>query len=193
MGNYSTVSGCIAFNNGSNGIYGGGTSTATNRKAHQNDGHGINSNGSVFNCSASNNSGDGIHGFGGFSTISNCTCSNNTGNGVKLEGKSMAFSNTCLGNGTGATPAAGILATGSDNRIEANNVTGNGTGIQVTGTSNLILRNSAGGNTTNYSIVASNRYGVILDLTAAGSAAVTGDSAAGTLTTTTNPWANFAY
>src|SRR5439155_25139638 len=128
---------------GINGIYGGGTCTITNCKAHTNGGHGIDCNGSISYCSASNITGDGIRGFGGFSTISNCTCSANTANGVKLEGQSMALSNTCLGNGTGTTAAAGVLATGSDNRIEANNVTGNGTGIQVTSTGNLILRNSA--------------------------------------------------
>lgn len=104
----------------------------------------------------------------------------------------MALGNTCLGNGTGATPAAGILATGTDNRVEGNNVTGNGFGVQVTGTGNLILRNSASGNTTNYDIVASNRYGPVVNITATGAAAASGNSAASTVAST-DPWANFAY
>jgi parallel beta-helix repeat protein len=194
IGNYCTVSGCVAYNNGSNGIDGGGISTISHCKAHLNGGHGINSNGSISYCSASGNALDGIRGFGGFSNISNCTSYNNTGNGIKLEGESIALNNTCLGNGFSAAVAAGILASDIHNRIEGNNVSNNDIGIQVTGTANFIIRNSAGGNTTNnYSIAADNRYGVILDLTATGTAAATGDSAAGTLTTTTNPWANFAY
>ncbi|MBX7208738.1 MAG: hypothetical protein K1X78_10530 [Verrucomicrobiaceae bacterium] len=50
----------------------------------------------------------------------------------------------------------------------------------------------AGINTTNYEIVASNRYGPIVDLTAPGSAAVSGSSAASVLTNT-EPNANFSH
>ncbi len=65
--------------------------------------------------------------------------------------------------------------------------------MEVDGTNNLILKKSATENVSNYDIAANNRYGVIIDLTAAGSAAASGSSAPGTLTTTTNPWANFSY
>jgi hypothetical protein len=65
-------------------------------------------------------------------------------------------------------------------------------GIDVTAVGNLINKNSAKTNTTNYRIVADNRYGPIVDLTAAGTAAVNGNSAAGT-TVNADPQANFAY
>ena len=47
-------------------------------------------------------------------------------------------------------------------------------------------------NTTNWSIVANNYYGPIVNRTGAATAAVTGDAAASTLATT-DPSANFTY
>lgn len=47
-------------------------------------------------------------------------------------------------------------------------------------------------NTTNYEIAASNRYGPIVDITATGSAAVSGSSAASVLTNT-EPNANYSH
>ncbi len=76
----------------------------------------------------------------------------------------------------------------NDNRIEGNNVTTNDRGIHVSASGNLVLRNSATSNTTNYVISANNGYGPIVNITASGTAAVTGNSA-----TSTDPWANFAY
>ena len=52
--------------------------------------------------------------------------------------------------------------------------------------------NSASGNTINYDIVINNRYGPIINITASGTAAVSGSSAVSTVATT-DPWANFAY
>ena len=66
-------------------------------------------------------------------------------------------------------------------------------GIDVDSTGSLIIKNSASLNTiTNYEIAVSNRYGPIVDLTAPGSAAVSGSSAASVLTNT-EPNANFSY
>jgi parallel beta-helix repeat protein len=87
---------------------------------------------------------------------------------------------------------AGILATVGDNRIEGNNCAGNDRGIDVDGSGNIIIGNTCSGNSTNYDIVANNRYGPIVNITASGTAAVSGNSAASTVTTT-DPWANFAY
>jgi parallel beta-helix repeat protein len=90
---------------------------------------------------------------------------------------------------------AGIHCTtggGTSNRIEGNNVTDNDRGIDVDSTGNLILRNSASDNTTNYEIAADNRYGPIEDITAGGTAAVSGSSAPGTASSS-NPWTNFSY
>ena len=65
-------------------------------------------------------------------------------------------------------------------------------GIKVDSPNNLIIRNTVGNNTSNYNIGADNRYGPVIDITSGGTAAVNGNSASDT-TTTTNPWANFAY
>ena len=82
--------------------------------------------------------------------------------------------------------------TSTDNRIEGNNVTGNDRGIAVDLSGNLIIRNSASGNSVAYDIAAGNRYGPIIDISATGTAAVSGSSAASTVATT-DPWANFTY
>jgi parallel beta-helix repeat protein len=99
--------------------------------------------------------------------------------------------NICSSNGNFGD-GAGIHATGSDNRIEGNKCTRADRGIDVDGTGSIIIKNTCSGNTTNYSIVANNRYGPIINITAGGTAAVSGNSAADT-SGTTHPWANFAY
>jgi hypothetical protein len=103
------------------------------------------------------------------------------------------LANTCDRNGLGSGGnGAGIHSTNSENRIEANSVTGNDRGIDVDSTGSLIIKNSAATNTTDYVIAASNRYGAIVNITAGGAAAVNGNVAASTLTST-DPWANFSY
>jgi parallel beta-helix repeat protein len=126
------------------------------------------------------------------SNIEGCMATNNEGDGINLSNDTLARANTCSTNGTFGGDGAGIHATSSDNRIEANNVTDNDRGIDVDVAGNLILKNSASGNTTNYAIAANNVFGAIVDRTAPASAAVSGNTApssAGTI----DPWANFAY
>lgn len=67
-----------------------------------------------------------------------------------------------------------LLVTGSDNRIEGNNVTGATTCISVTGAGNLIIRNSASGGTRD-SIGARNSAGPIV--TSAGIGTLTNPAA----------------
>jgi parallel beta-helix repeat protein len=128
---------------------------------------------------------------GGFSTVRHCTASVNGGSGIYVNGYSLVQDNLVYSgafNGGG-----GIEVNSTDSRIEGNQVvSSSAAGILVTGTGNLIIRNSARDNSPNYSIVASNRYGDVQDDTASGSAAVSGNSAAGVLGTN-SPWANIAY
>ena len=127
------------------------------------------------------------------STIQDSTASGNNGDGIRISSDCAAQHNRCDGNGSGAGgTGAGIHSTGNDNRIEGNNVTDSDRGIDVDAGGSLIIRNSASGNSTNYEIAADNRYGVIVDNTATGTAAASGNSAAAT-TTTTSPWANFSF
>jgi parallel beta-helix repeat protein len=133
----------------------------------------------------------------GINASSNCTIERNTvqgcrGDGIRAIASCLILANTCDGNGLGTGDGAGIHTTSDENRIEGNSVTANERGIDVDAAGNLIIKNSAATNATDYDIAASNRYGAIVNITAAGAAAVTGNSAASTLTST-DPWANFSY
>jgi parallel beta-helix repeat protein len=188
-----TVSGCVCDNNGGTGIdayFKDGPASVINCIADANSFDGIDlSNGSAVNCAAK------LNGEYGFlvtrSTVRGCTAYNNNFAGIVSHGQSYLIDNLCTGNGS-ASAIPGILADGSGNRIESNAVRDNGLGIKVTSSGNLVLRNSASNNGTNYVISASNRYGPIVDLTATGTAAVNGNSASSTVSTT-DPWANFAH
>jgi parallel beta-helix repeat protein len=119
-------------------------------------------------------------------TIQNSTVQFNDGDGISVHSECLVRENNCVFN------FAGIRSTDRNNRIEGNNVTGNTRGISVEGMGSLIIKNSADNNLTNYSIAANNRYGPIVDISAAGAPAVSGKSAADT-TGTSHPWANFSY
>jgi len=210
----STITNCSAYANGSQGINTGSGCTITNCSVSGNAGFGIftldgctiancsaSSNtddgiftgisGSITNCSARNNSGDGISA-SSVNSITNCSVFFNTNKGINVGSDCTIRGNTCANNGTVGVHA-GIHASGSDNRIEGNNSTDNDMGITVIGTGNLIIRNSCSGNTTvNYDIGINNRYGPIINITAAGTAAVSGNSAPSTLTST-DATANYAY
>jgi hypothetical protein len=82
----------------------------------------------------------------------------------------------CANQGLGA----GIHATNSSNRIEANNVTTNARGIDVDAAGNLIIRNSARASTAvSYDIAAGNTVGPIVT--------------AATIAGSSNPHANYDY
>lgn len=119
-------------------------------------------------------------------TVQNCTVQFNNGDGIRVGSESFVGENNCAFN------FSGVHSTGGNNRIEGNNVISNGRGIHVEAAGNLVIKNSARGNTTDYVIAANNRYGPIVDISAAGAPAVNGKSAADT-TGTSHPWANFSY
>jgi parallel beta-helix repeat protein len=140
---------------------------------------------SIEACTAATND------FGIVGTVAN-TLRNNTITSNRDGGISCLSDCTVVGNTVTANGPVGILVTSDDNRIEANNISRNTLGLSVTAPGNLIVRNSASGNTTNWSLVAGNRYGPFVDITAAGSAAVTTNAAVSTLTST-DANANHSY
>jgi parallel beta-helix repeat protein len=95
----------------------------------------------------------GVNGAGIFagpdSRVQDCTVTGNKGDGIRVTSTATVSGNHCEGNGASTGSGAGIRAAGGDNRIEANNVSGNDRGIEVTAPGNLILKNSAANNTTN--------------------------------------------
>lgn len=179
--NGGTITDSSAFSNTGYGIYAGNGCTLTNCTARSN-GHGMIAFGEslVQGCTAVGNTGDGINGQQG-TTILDCVCSENGADGIVVLNMSLVRGNTCTQN-----VSDGIFVSSSGgNRIEDNHMVGNARGLHVIGAGNVIVRNTASANTTvNWSIVANNVVGPILNRTAPGSAAISGDSAVSSLGST---------
>jgi len=133
------------------------------------DGIAVNSGCDIVDCVVNNCGDDGIVATSIGNHIQRCASNFNDGDGIQVASGCQVFGNTCHSNGGGT--GAGVHATSSDNRIEANNVVGADAGIDVDAGGNLIIRNSASGNTTNYSIAAGNTTGTIVATEAAMNAA----------------------
>lgn len=143
--------------------------------------------GRVSGCSIYQNTLGGI--FLGSGTVSGCLFKYNGGSGIyagDLGNGSTIVGNICMGNNTSGNPSnAGIILFNSNNRVEDNNVVGNGyAGIAVSaaegGVNNVIIRNTVSGNGTNNYVVPGNQIVGPLITTA------------GTITNS-NPWANFSF
>ena len=129
-------------------------------------------------------------------TIERCTVQGCKGDGIRASNSSLILNNTCDRNGDNTGDGAGVHTTGTENRIEGNSVTGNDRGIDVDGGGNLIIKNTAATNTTAYEIAASNRFGPIINLSAAGTAAQSVNDASANVASvlvSSDPWANFLY
>lgn len=182
---HGLVSHSTAQNNGGNGIQVGSGGSVTDSAASENAGAGIRSTlaSLIARNTAEANTADGIL-TGNGCTVSGNAVSNNGGDGIDAAAANLVEGNTVRQNGVNGIAVAvdtvvrgnmvdahfvgngaGILvpASVSDTRIDGNHVTDNTTGIRVQGTGNLIIRNSAAGNTTDYSIVAGNVTGPVLN------------------------------
>lgn len=145
----------------------------------------------VTNCSAHSNDGVGIIAAAS-SKIIDCSFSSNTLDGISVSSDCYVRGNTSDSNGIGTDEGAAIHVTGNDNRIEGNNCTDSDRGIAVDAAGNVIVRNTCSGNLTNWTIVANNVCGPILDRQAPASAAINGDSAPSSLGST-DANANYTY
>ncbi len=196
VGSDANVSGCLGSENAGNGIQVGARARIVNCTANGNSLNGIQaSTGSlVSDCNAGLNGGDGINSPSANSSVSilRCNANLNTGDGIECGTGCLVEGNHCRGNGNGAGDGAGIHITNTDTRVEGNMVASNDRGIDITSAGCLIIRNTAVGNTLNYTIAANNRYGPVIDITTSGTPLVSGSVAADT-TTSSHPWANFAY
>ena len=187
----ATVSGCTTRNNGGDGISAGLGNVVNSCTTSSNlvDGIFAAAGSTVSGCSAYFNAGDGIFAGQG-STVNGCTSAFNIGDGIDVTSDCRVLNSNCDSNGNIVGDGAGIHVTGSDNRIEGNNVTDNARGLDIDFAGNLIIRNSASGNTSNYEIVANNKVGTIV--LAPNSGAISGDTG-GAGVGSTDPWANFSY
>ncbi len=202
----STVHRVRAHRNGGDGINMGHDAVVTECTSVLNGGTGIEiASGIVADCTSRENSGNGFHVLSGRvtdcyaernelsgflldtgSSISQCSAQINDEHGIEIVDECYAFDNVCRGNDAdGDLVGAGIVASGSRNRIEANSVLLNHTGIAVSSIngSSLIMRNNSSGNapSMNYVIAAGNGQGPIVNV------------AGGGVFPSSDPWANFEH
>ena len=171
------------------------TSSGNNSAAAESAGIFVALQGKVDGCTVtdttnSNGTATGLTGAGiiagNSSVVRACVVAGNRGDGIHIGSDALVVGNNCDSNGfssSGTAEGAGIHSTGTDNRIESNNVTDNDRGIEVDSTGSLIIKNSASGSTggavNNYVIAAGNADAAI--------------EVPGTAFTSTNPWANFSF
>jgi len=129
----------------------------------------------IQGCTAAFNGTDGILTLIG-THITGCSANGNSNDGIQVGSDCYVVGNISTSNGAGVPDGACIHATGSDNRIDGNNVTDCDRGIDVDSLGNVIVRNSASGNGTQYDIVGGNDVGPI-----------------GTAAASTSPWANLSF
>jgi hypothetical protein len=96
-------------------------------------------------------------------SVSDCLALVNGGDGVRVNVNCLVLNNGCHTNGSSSV-SAGIHVLGSGNRVEGNNVAGNNsTGVKVDGPANLVIRNSAAYNpTADYDIAPGSSYGQLV-------------------------------
>ena len=167
-----TISGCTVSSNETHGILAQSQCTVIASTATSNRGIGI------------------VVGIG--SSVLDCISGANFDSGISCNAYCIIRGNTASSNGPGGSDGAGILATGTNNRIEANSCTGADRGIEVAVGGNFIIKNSCAGNTIDWVLAANNVYGPIIDRSSPATPAVSGKSAASTLGST-DPNANFTY
>lgn len=129
-------------------------------------------------CTASGNGGRGLV-MSDNGAVFRCVVQNNANGGIVIGSNCQATENTLTGNGS-TTGQGGLVANGSQNRVEANSANfNNGQGFLINGTGNLVIRNNACSNTVaDYQIASGNNFGQILLSPGAGFV-------------NSNAWANF--
>jgi hypothetical protein len=175
------ISGCIAHNNGGAGIR-VQFCAVRDCQADGNNGDGITGVSSHFSdCHVRNNGAYGID--AGSSVVDSCFVENNVQSGINGGADCLVTRNNCRFNNSGSnTNDAGILLSGSNNRIEDNHVRVlfNQNGIRTTtnALNNVIVKNSvtSSGGANNYSLSSGNDVGPI-----------------GTATNAVSPWANISH
>jgi hypothetical protein len=146
-----------------------------------NSNHGIGfdiSSVAISACAANNNLGGGISADHAC-TVDACTASGNSVFGIRAAQECVIRNNAVRQSVGGQSPYAGILVTGSNNRVEGNNTINCNHGIRVDGAGNLIIANSSSNCTIGFAVTGAQTIGPVI-------------SASGTISSS-NPWANFAY
>lgn len=143
----TVIEGCTSRDNGGNGFFAGAGSVVVRCAATANGGgNGVQTGEfcTVKECSAKNNGNAGVSVDSG-STVRDCVSRQNDGEGILATKRCVLLDNNCSDHA-----GVGIRLVGSDNRVEGNHLTNNGTGVQVDsgGTMNFIVRNTSRGETS---------------------------------------------
>lgn len=173
------VSDVHASDNGGYGIGVGDNVIITRCTAHSNGGFAgiaVAYRGRITDCVSRDNSGHGFEAAAA-TILSGNVAAWNQGDGIRVENLCTVEQNSATQNQGAGIRVTVYASPANGNRIDSNNVVQNGTGIQVDHSGNTIIRNSAQGNTTNFSVVADNIFGPVLDPTS--------------VLTNPNPFANF--
>jgi parallel beta-helix repeat protein len=191
LGSRSVIKDCIVTRNFGDGINTADGCRVSNCTSSSNSrGIFLGNNCLAENCIVQGNTSIGIRTFN-FNVVRDCQVIANGGDGIFAVTHNVLINNLCHANGTSTNGGAGIrMVGGTGTRIEGNSVNLNSWGIRVESTNNIIIRNFASLNDTNYSIVASNRVGTIVNAPASG--AING-STGGLGVGTTDPWANISF
>ena len=168
--------------NGGDGLHAGDRCSVSDCIARDNVGDGIETGiiSTITRCLAAGNTGFGIKA-SETAVIEKCNLNNNPAGGITVSNYSVVRDNGC----DFQTTNAGILVTGTDNRIEGNNVTRNARGIDIGAAGNLIIKNSASGSTGAGTPSANYDFN---GFTQTNGAIIT---ATGTIAA--DPWANFSF
>ena len=176
VGKGCTLRHCSSYNNLNTGDgfeIGEGTGVLDCR-SYANQGNGIfttvnNATADITGCTVFKNLINGISIGGG--VVTRCDSSGNTNDGIRVVGSCRITDNKCEGNGNG-TVGRGIHVVQSDCTIDNNSVAFNDIGIAVDSSPTVVTRNSARANSSgNYSVVAGNMLGTILNSVSAMNAA----------------------
>jgi parallel beta-helix repeat protein len=172
----------LTDNTGGSGLHAGDRSLVTDCTARSNTGNGIEAGiiATITRCIAAGNTGIGIKA-SETAMIERCNLNNNPSGGISVSNFSVVRDNNCDFH----TTNSGIAVTGTDNRVEGNNLTRNARGIDVGAAGNLIIKNSATGSTGAGTPSANYDFN---GFTQTNGAIVT---ATGTISA--DAWANFSY
>jgi len=165
----ATVLSSVAVENGSSGILTGANSVVADCTANSNSFVGVflGASSIVRNTTANGNVETGIFTYQGeTTTVRDCLVSGNGRNGIEVSSNGQIIGNTAYANGM-SLEGAGILVSGTDNRVEGNHAAGNYVGIDVGFFGNVVIRNTVAGNTTDFDIASGNFVGTIVTTEAA--------------------------
>jgi hypothetical protein len=159
---------CVCVGNSGGAIVASHFSTIRNCLCNYNSSSGITVglNSTVSGCSMYNNGSTEINAFLGNCNISDCVMFSQNQTCILVTGGCYVHHNNCNGNGSGGSVTC-IHATGSNNRIQANQVSGAAFGIKIDAAKNFTLGNVAFSNGNNYNIPGGNYTGTIVTTEAA--------------------------